>query len=85
MSGRSLRVLIAQDCSAWSSYFDALVRMFEQAVAAANTSPAGTRDALLARLDRVRSRSHKCGYGIGDDMDSILAKHTKRKNRPSQR
>lgn len=67
------------------SYFDALVRMFEQAVAAANTLPRGTRDALLARLDRVRSTSHKCGYGIGDDMDSILAKHTKRKNRSSQR
>jgi hypothetical protein len=67
------------------SYFDALVRMFEQAVGAANTLPAGTRDALLARLDRVRSTSHKCGYGIGDDMDSILAKHTKHKNRPSQR
>ena len=67
------------------SYFDALVSMFEQAVAAANTLPAGTRDALLARLDRVRNTSHKCGYGIGDDMDSILAKHTTRKNRPSQR
>jgi hypothetical protein len=66
------------------SYFDALVRMFEQALAAANTLPADTRDALIARLDRVRSMSHKCGYGVGDDMDSILAKYTKRKDRPSQ-
>ncbi len=66
------------------SYFDALVRMFEQAVATANTLPADTADALIARLDRVRSMSHKCGYGVGDDMDSIIAK-TKRKNRPSQR
>ena len=66
------------------SYFDALVRMFEQAVATANTFPADTADALIARLDRVRSMSHKCGYGVGDDMDSIIAK-TKRKNRPSQR
>ena len=67
------------------SYFDALVRMFEQALAIANTLPADTRDALIARLDRVRSISHKCGYGVGDDMDSILAKYTKRKDRPSQR
>ena len=67
------------------SYFNALVRMFEQSVAAANTLPTDTRAALIARLDRVRSISHKCGYGVGDDMDSILTKYAKRKYRPSQR
>jgi hypothetical protein len=67
------------------TYFDALVRMFEQAVATANTLPTDTRDALIARLDQVRSISHKCGYGVGDDMDSILAKYTKPKDPPSQR
>ena len=34
-------------------------------------------------LARLRSMGHKCGYGVGDDMDSILAKYTKRKDRPS--
>jgi hypothetical protein len=63
------------------SYLNALVHMFEQAVSTANTLPTDTRDALIARLDRVRSISHKCGYGVGDDMDSILAKHTQRKDR----
>ena len=67
------------------SYLNALVRMFEQALAIANTLPTDTRHALIARLDRVRSISHKCGYGVGDDMDSILAKYTKRKGRPSPR
>jgi hypothetical protein len=67
------------------SYLNALVRMFEQSVAAANTLPADTRDALIARLDRVRTAGHQCGYGVGDDMDSILAKHAQRKDRPSQR
>ena len=67
------------------SYFDALVRMFEQALTVANTLPASGRDTLVARLDRVRSISHKCGYGVGDDMDSILAKYTKRRDRPSVR
>ena len=67
------------------SYFNGLVRMFEQAVVTANTLPTDTRDALIARLDRVRSISHKWGYGVGDDMDSILAKYTKRKDRPAQR
>jgi hypothetical protein len=56
------------------TYFVALVRMFEQTAATANSLPTDTRDALIARLDRVRSISHKCGYGVGDDMDSILAK-----------
>ena len=60
------------------SYFDALVRMFEQALAVANTLPASSRDALVARLDRVRGISQKFGYGVGDDMDFILAKYTKR-------
>ena len=67
------------------SYLNALVRMFEQARATANTLPTDTRDALIARLDRVRTIRHECGYGVGDDMDSILAKYTKRKGRPSQR
>jgi len=67
------------------SYFDALVRMFEQSVSTANTLPTDTRDAPIARLDRVRSISHKCGYGVGDDMDFILAKNTKRKDCLSQR
>ena len=67
------------------SYFNALVRMFEQSVATTNTLPTDTRDALIARLDRVRSISHKCGYGVGDNMDSILAMHTKRSGRSSMR
>ena len=67
------------------SYLNALVRMFEQALATANTLPTDTRDALIARLDRVRSISHECGYGVGDDMDSILAKHAQRKDRQSKR
>ena len=61
------------------SYLDALVRMFDQAVATANRLPVASRDALIVRLDRVCSMSHKLGYGVGDDMDSILATHTKRK------
>jgi hypothetical protein len=67
------------------SYLNALVRMFEQAVLIATTLPASGRDAFVGRLDRVRTIGHKCGYGVGDDMDSILAKHAKRLGRPSMR
>lgn len=67
------------------SYLNALVRMFEQAVIVAITLPASGRAALVARLERVRTLGHKCGYGVGDDMDSILAKYAKRLGRPSRR
>ena len=55
-------------------YFDALVKMFEQALKATCQLSAGDRDALIARLDCVRTISHNFGYGVGDDMDELLAK-----------
>jgi hypothetical protein len=67
------------------SYLNALVRMFDQALIIATTLPASGRDALVARLDRVRTIGHKCGNGVRDDMDSILAKHAKRSVRQSRR
>jgi hypothetical protein len=59
-------------------YFDALVRMFEQSLKCVNTLPANGRNGLIARLDRVREISHAFGYGVGDDMDFLLAKYTRR-------
>jgi len=56
-------------------YFDALVRMFEQAIRSTNPLPANGRDGLIARLDRVREISHAFGYGVGDDMDFLFAKY----------
>lgn len=56
-------------------YFDALVRMFEQVVKVVMSLPEPTRTEFLARLDAVRSISHDFGYGVGDDMDDLLAKH----------
>jgi hypothetical protein len=38
---------------------------------------AGDRDALIARLDRVRTISHNFGYGVGDDVDDLLAKYVR--------
>src|ERR1035437_9739403 len=58
-------------------YFDALVHMFEQALKATRQISAGDRDALIARLDRVRTISHNLGYGVGDDMDDLLAKYVR--------
>jgi hypothetical protein len=56
-------------------YFDALVRMFEQALKVIAVLPDGQRPTLYARLDEVRRTSHNFGYGVGDDMDDLLAEH----------
>ena len=57
-------------------YFDALVHMFEQALKVTRQLSTGDRDALIVRLDRVRTISHNLGYGVGDDMDSLLIDYT---------
>ena len=56
------------------SYFNALVRMFEQALQIIAQLSASDRNLLIARLDKVRTISHNFGYGVGVDMDSLLAK-----------
>lgn len=56
-------------------YFDALVRMFEQALKTVGTLPEGCRPELFARLDAVRRTSHNFGYGVGGDMDDLLAEY----------
>ena len=61
------------------AYFAALVRIFEQALTVTNTLPPDARDALVARLDRVSQISQQFGYGVCDDMDSLLGKHKKRR------
>ena len=58
-------------------YFDALVRMFEQALKFANALSTDRREDLVSRLDRVRAISHDFGYGVGDDMDFLLSKYTR--------
>jgi hypothetical protein len=62
------------------AYFNALVRMFEPALLAANTLPASGRDALLvSRLDRVRHISHGFGLRRRRRYDSMLAKQMNRR------
>jgi hypothetical protein len=56
-------------------YFDALGNTFEQARKAITHLSASDRKALMARLDRVRVISHNFGYGVGDEMDSLLAEY----------
>jgi hypothetical protein len=64
-------------CSDDEGYFDALVRMFEQALKFAYALSTDRRDDLVSRLERVRAISHDFGYGVGDDMDFLLSKYTR--------
>lgn len=56
-------------------FFDALVRMFEQALRTIRALPEDRQAPWLERLDGVRQISHNFGYGVGDDMDDLLAKY----------
>jgi len=51
--------------------------MFAQALKIITQLSAHDGNALTARLDRVRIISHNFGYGVGDDMDSLLARFVK--------
>ena len=57
------------------AYFGALLKMFEQALKTLITLPIDQRDAALDRLDDMRSISHNSGYGVGDEMDILLAEY----------
>jgi len=50
-------------------YFDALVRMYEQALKHVLALPEPKRAAFLVRLDRVRQLGQSFGWGVGTDFD----------------
>jgi hypothetical protein len=56
-------------------YFDALVRMFEQALKTISSLADAQSQPLWDRLDSVRGACHNFGYGVGDDMDDLLAEY----------
>ena len=60
------------------SYFNALVRMFEQALKIIILLSSSDRNLLMARLDKVRTLSQNFGYGVDIDMDSLLSKYAKK-------
>ena len=54
-------------------YYSALVRMFEPALKTIASLADVQRQPLWDRLDNVRRTSHNFGYGVGDEMDDLLA------------
>lgn len=56
-------------------YFDALVRMFEQALKTIASLADAQRPPLWDRLDAVRRACRDLGYGVDDDMEDLLAEY----------
>ena len=57
------------------AYFNALLKMFYRAFKISITLENDLRDALLDRLDKVRRVSHSIGYGVGEEMNILLAEY----------
>ena len=56
-------------------YFNALVRMFEQALKAVVVLEASQQESFVERLERIWSEGRNWGWGVGDDMDDLMAKY----------
>lgn len=57
-------------------FYNALLGMFAEALGYAPDLPADQRDGFITRLDAVRDICHHLGYGVGDQMDDMLAECT---------
>lgn len=55
-------------------FYDALARMFEQALKYVLALPRGQRAAFLTRLDRVRQLGQNVGWGVGSDFNHSWSK-----------
>ena len=56
-------------------YFDALVRMFEQALKAIRNLEPRQQPAFVERLERIQHEGHTWGWGVDDDMGDLMAEY----------
>lgn len=56
-------------------YFNALVRMFEQALKAIAALESEQQSSFVERLERARCEGHNWGWGVGADMDDLMAEY----------
>jgi len=62
-------------CTDDEGYFNALLRMFEQALKAIQSLEPTQQDDFVARLEDVRHEGHNWGWGVGDAMDHLMAEY----------
>ncbi len=56
-------------------FFNALVRMFEQALKFISELDPSQQEQYLERLDVVQHEGHDWGWGVGEDMDGLMAEY----------
>lgn len=57
------------------TYFDALITMFEHALVTIVTLPLKKAQSYSNRLENIRRICHRFGYGVGDEINELLANH----------
>jgi len=60
---------------AGDTWFDAMLRTFEDVLKLVNTLSQDRRGPFIVRLDKIRRLSHNFGYGVGDEMDYLMAEY----------
>lgn len=58
-----------------AGYFNALVRMFEQALKAISALDPDQQASFVERLQDVQCEGHNWGWGVGDAMDDLMAEY----------
>lgn len=56
-------------------YFDAVMRMFEQALKYVIALPETKRQSFIERLEQVSIEGRNVGWGVGDDMSRLLSEY----------
>ena len=59
----------------YEDYFNALVRMFEQALKANRNLEQTQQRSFIERLDSVRHEGQNWGWGVGDDMNDLMVEY----------
>lgn len=54
-------------------FYDALVRMFEQALKVVMMLPETPRYIFIARLEDIRFAAQDIGWGVGDDLKALMS------------
>jgi hypothetical protein len=54
-----------------AGYYDALVRMFEQALKVVMAMPEAQRESFLDQLEDIRADGQGFGWGVGDDFNAL--------------
>jgi hypothetical protein len=57
------------------SYFDALVRMMEQAIKSLKQLPIEQQAPFIGRLANIRHRSSRYGYGVEEDIEILMEEY----------